>query len=367
AARAEARRPRRGVPLRQALSAALATLFPDRGRAFKEQVGKTVTHLWKRGREQANVGWQAISRRRAVPSGPKGRVLVRGTPPPTVRVPTRPRLSPRRMFVLLCVFAGCVLGLLGTWMRGDEEPLRAQTAPVETAKVAEPEPAAPPKAAPAPPNDSSPAAAPAAKPAPEPAQEIPSTTRELSPEDVRIVMKRLTGGRPQERDEAERFLIWHRAETAAIVRSALNVEQEPDLLAALEYVAASIEEEERTRDDVPTVVSSPPQRGLVLFTPSLDAAEEIAMVRRTGRAERVEVTIVFQGDGDAAAVAKSYGRELGDVRLYIDKDGALAKKLRLERTPAVVGLRGDGKAAAITYGRVQRSRLAEVAGKLRGR
>jgi hypothetical protein len=283
------------------------------------------------------------------------RVRVRGTPPPSMSsIPRRVLGSPRRVFVLLCVFGGCVLGLVGTRMRGDA-PARTEAPP---AARAEPAPPAPPPVAPA------------AAPAPKeqaPPKEIASVTRELSAEDVRVVMTRLTGGRPQEREEAERFLVWHRAETAAIVRSALGVEQEPAMRAALEYVAASIEEEERPRIDVPTVVSSPPQRGLVLFTTSLDAADEIAMVRRTGRAERVEVTVVLAGKGDAGRLAQTHGRELGDVRLHVDADGSLQKKLRLERLPAVVGLRADGKIAGVAYGRVQRSRLAELATKLRER
>jgi Sulfatase-modifying factor enzyme 1 len=375
AARAEARRPRRGAPLRQALHAAFATLFPDRGRVLRERIGNAASQLLRRGGARVRMGraWRVLG---GAPAAAGARVKVRGTPPPVARPSMTERVmrNPRRVFVLLCVFAGCVLGLLGTRMRAGEDGARApaETPPATTAEVEAPRPGLPAGALakagpPAPPPVATPAAAPGAKRAEEPAKEIPSVTRELSPEDVRVVMKRLTGGRAQERDEAERFLVWHRSETSAIVRSALTVEQEPELRAALEYVAAAIEEEERPRVDVPTVASSPPQRGLVLFTPSLDAAEEIAMVRRTARAERIDVTVVFTGEGDAARVAKTYGRELGDVRLYADTDGSLAKKLRLERTPAVVGLRDDGKIASIAYGRVQRSRLAEVAKKLRAR
>jgi hypothetical protein len=368
AARAESRRPRRGAPLRQALAAALATLFPDRGRAFRERIGSAASQLLHRGgaRVRMSRAWGVLSGAR--PAG-RERVKVRGAPPPPVdtsmSMTQRMMRNPRRVFVLLCVFAGSVLGLLGTKMRAGETEARAP-ANAAPAAPAEPEAARPGLPAGASAKAGQPPAAPAVA-AKQAAPELPSTTRELSPDDVQVVMKRLTGGRAQERDEAERFLIWHRAETAAIIRSALTVEQEPALRAALEYVAASIEEEERPRVDVPTVADSPPRRGLVLFTPSLDAMEEIAMVRRTGRAERVDVTVVFTGEGEAGRIAKTYGRELGDVRLYVDTDGSFAKKLRLERTPAVVGIREGGKVASIAYGRVQRSRLAEVATKLRQR
>jgi hypothetical protein len=371
-ARAEARRPRRGVPLRQSLHAALATLFPDRGRALRERLRSALSQLVRRGggvRARLGRAWRVLGRSR--PAG-RERVRVRGTPPPSAgpaSAPTRPFRNPRRIFVLLCVFAGCVLGLLGTIMRDERGPravaeTRTAQAEPEAARTGSDQPAAAPaQGAPA---ARAPAAAPAEK-ADAPRPEIPFTTKALSPEDVRVVMGRLTGGSPRKREEAERFLVWHRAETAAIVRAALAVDQEPAMRAALEYVAASIEEEERPRADFPTVAASPPQRGLVLITGSLDAAEEIAMVRRTGRAERLEVTVVFAGKGDAARVARTYGRELGGVRLHVDADGSFAERMRLERTPAVVGLRENGTVAAIAYGRVQRSRLAEVAGKLRPR
>jgi len=376
AAWAEAHRPRRGAPLRQAIAAALVALFPDRGRTLRERVKASASELLEPGHLGARVGraWRVASGER--PQAHQ-RVRVRGTPPSVVTAPPPARIvvgrarvslsqrlmeNPRRVFVLLCIFAGSVLGLLGTMMRGrDERPVRAPAEPRAAARV-EPEPQAPapaPSAAPAPP------ASPAAEPAAEAPTALPSTSRTLSREDVEAVMKRLTGGRPQERDEAERYLIWHRAETKEILRAALAAAQEPQMRAALAYVTTAIEEEEDPREQLPTVVSAPPQRGLALVCESLEAAEEIAMVRRTGRSAHLEVTVVYTGAGDPARIAKTYGHELGDVRLYVDQESSFAKKMRLERTPAVVGLRGEGKPAGIVYGRVQRSRMSDLAAKLK--
>lgn len=350
AAAAEVRRPRRGAPLKQAMAAALLALFPDRGRALRERIRASASQLTQRGGMRARMrrAWNVYRGRR-----PAGRQLVkvRGTPPPAAKPSVANRLmrNPRRVFVLLCIFAGSVLGLLGTMMRERDHGRAIPADPlarVERRPAAAPEPPKPP--------------APAAE-----TPTLPSVTKVLSEEDVKAVMNRLVGGRPQERDEAERFLVWHRSETAPVVRVALAAEQEPAMRAGLAYVMASIEEEEDTQDVPPTVVSSAPQRGLVLVCESLEAAEEIAMVRRTGRASRIEVTVVLSGGDDAARVAKSYAHELGDVRLYVDKERALAKKLRLERTPAVVGFRADGKVLGISYGRVRRSNIADLAAKLR--
>jgi hypothetical protein len=252
--------------------------------------------------------------------------------------------------VLVCVFVGTVLGLLGTLMRSGKE---SPATPAPPAAVAE----APSATAPAPP--------PAKIPAPAAAATVfPSTTRELSAEDVQVVLRRLVGGRPQGRDEAERFLVWHRAETETAIRAALATRIEPLMRAALEYVAASIDEEKSSRTGAPTVVASTPQHGLVLVTDSLEAAEEIAMVRRTGKAEHLEVTVVFVGAGEPARIAKTYAADLGDVRLYVDTGGGFVKKHKPERVPAVLGLKDDGRSAGVVYGRVRRSQLAELAAKL---
>ncbi len=352
AAWAEAHRPRRGAPMRQALAAAAVALVPDRGRALRARVRHAGTQLLRSGgpRTRVDRAWRALNGKLATARTPaKARpqtVVVRGPAP--VLVPSgAPARHARRIFVLLCVFAGSVLGLLGTLMR-DRPPQRA----LPPAAVAEA------------PRASAPAAPPVSAAATAPAAVLPSTTRELSADDVEVVMRRLVGGRPQERDEAERFLVWHRAETEKGVRAALDTKLEPAMRAALEYVAASIDEEKTSRAGVPTVVASPPQRGLVLVTDSLEAAEEIAMVRRTGKAAHLEVTVVFVGAGEAGRVAKAYGTDLGDVRLYVDPDGGFAKRHRTERTPAVVGLGQGGQAVSIVYGRVRRSQLADLAAKL---
>ncbi len=357
AAWAEAHRPRRGAPLKQALTAAAVALFPDRGRTLRARLRAAGSQLFHPGGPRTRMGraWRVLNGR-TVPGRERVKirpqtVAVRGRAP--AAVPSGPRAKhPRRIFILLCVFAGTVLGLLGTMMRGRDEG--RERAPLEARVVAAPAPAPPPASTAEPAPTAQAPAAPA----------LPSTTRELSAEDVQVVMRRLVGGRPQERDEAERFLIWHCAETTASIRAALETKIEPPLRAALEYVAAAIEEEKSPRAGAPTVVSSPPQRGLVLVTDSLEAAEEIAMVRRTGKAARLEVTVVFIGAGEPARIAKTYATALGDVRLYVDTDGGFARKHKPERFPAVVGLGDDGRAVSIVYGRVRRSLLADLAGKL---
>jgi hypothetical protein len=364
---AEAHRPRRGAPLRQALGGALVALFPERGRGLYRETSRVVGRLVRLAASAVRGGLAKVKRKSEPAPAAPCRVRVRGTPPPRVVVPmTQPLVTkrilknPRRLFVLLCIFAGAVLGLLGTMMRdGGQGSERAR---VETRSVAEAEPQATPPA-PAPPI-ASPAPAPVKQAAPEAEPDLPSTTRALSGTDVRVVLERLKNPRPQERDEAERFLVWHRAETADLVRAALRTEKDPVMLSGLAYVAAAIEEMQATRPGVPTVVSSPPQQGLLLVCESLDAAEDIAMVRRTARAARLEATVVYRAEGNAGALAKTYGDILGDVRLYVDQDGAFSTGLRLERIPAVVAMR-NGKPVAIAYGRVQRSRLADLAAKLR--
>lgn len=360
AASAEARRPRRGPPLRQALAAAAVALFPDRGRAFRARLRASVAELFRAGGPSARFGraYRVLLGRR--PS--TGRALVTVRPPATaLRSQEAARQSlfaklakrPRRIFLLLCIFAGSVLGLLGTMMRDRKGPERA---PAQARAVpTDPEPRQK-EPAPAPPKASTAEAA--------PRKELPSTTKELTPEDVEAVMRRLADGRPQERDEAERFLIWHRAETEVRVREALASKLEPRMREALGYVAAAIDEEKGTRNAGPTFLAAPPRRGLVLLCDSLDSAEDIAVVRRTAKAARLELTVVLTGVADAARVANRSSDDLGDVKLYVDTDGSYAKGLRIERLPAVAGLREGQGTAFLAYGRVQRSRLGEQVTKL---
>jgi hypothetical protein len=277
--------------------------------------------------------------------------------PAAARAKPRSR-HPKRLFLLLCVFGGTVLGLLGTQWR-DRNPARAPERAPAMAELAKAE--APPARAPAPPPadaaKGAPVAAPPAKPAPA------AVTKELKPGDVQVVMQRLVHGRPLERDEAERFLVFHRAETETTVRAALETRLDPAMRAALEYVAVSIDEEEGDKPQGPTVLYSAPERGLVLVCDSLEATEDLAMVRRTGKASLLETTVVFVGAGEASKLAKTYAPDLGDVRFYVDTDGGFVKRHKPERFPAVLGLDG-GRAVSILYGRVRRSVLAELAAKL---
>ncbi len=357
AAWAEAKRPRRGAPMRQALAAAAVALFPDRGRTLRARLRAAFAQLFQPGGLRARLlrAWRALNGRMVA-----GKARVRVRPPATaVRAPApasippvaRARRHPKRIFVLLCVFGGTVLGLLGIEMR-DRTPVRA---PERASVVAEAPPAPAPAAPPA-------VAAEPATAAPKPAP--PGVTRELRPEDIQAVMRRLVHGRPQERDEAERFLVFHRAETEASVRKALETRLDPAMRAALEYVAISIEEEDGEKPGAPTVLYSPPERGLVLVCDSLEATEEIAMVRRTGKASLLEATVVFVGAGEASKLAKTYAPDLGDVRFYVDADGGFVKKHKPERFPAILGLADGGRAVSILYGRVRRSVLAELATKL---
>ncbi len=364
AAWAEAKRPRRGAPMRQALAAAAVALFPDRGRTLRARLRAALAQLFQPGGLRARFlrAWRVLNGRMVA-----GRTRVRVRPPATaVRAPTpvmapvtaarakRRTRHPKRLFLLLCVFGGTVLGLLGTVMR-DRAPVRApEKAPAVAEAPRAPAPAPPPAAAVVP-----------AAPAPQPAKPVPpAVTKELRPEDIQAVMRRLVAGRPQERDEAERFLVFHRAETEASVRTALETRLDPAMRAALEYVAVAIKEEEGDRPGAPTILYSPPERGLVLVCDSLEATEEIAMVRRTGKASMLETAVVFVGAGEASKLAKTYAHDLGDMRLYVDTDGTFVKTHRPERFPAVLGLGDGGSAVSILYGRVRRSVLAELAAKL---
>jgi hypothetical protein len=250
------------------------------------------------------------------------------------------------LFVLLCVAAGAVVGLFWTKARDGRE--RASPVANADARPAEPAPTSPKE--------------PAAAPKQEPATARPTG---LTPDDIAAVIARLDSGKPYERDEAERYLIWHGDKTSGRVRAALGGALSPQARASLRYVATAIEEEQGKERGAPFVTKGPPQRGLVLFCDSLEGrSEDIATMRRTAKATGIEATVVLTREPDAAAIVKSHAAELGDVTFYFDPDGSFAKKMRIERLPTLAGLRDSGRASFLLIGPVQRARLADQVAKL---
>jgi hypothetical protein len=304
-------------------------------------------------------------------------VRVRGRPPRRVPATGSPmeRLAgllashPRAVFVVLCVAAGMVLGLLGAAVRGGRVSVaRAETAPIAAVEPVEERTAPPPVAEKPRVEEPPPVAAtpPPAREQPKPAAPKPPAPRrsqELPPETIDAVIRRL-GGKPPEREEAERFLIWYREQTHARLVEALRGELAPEVRASIDYVLAAIEEERNPRPAVPFVMGQPPREGLVLFCDSLDGrTDDIAAMRRTAKAIGLTASVVLAAP-DAAAVVAGRAAELGDVNVYPDPDRTFVKQMRVERLPAVAGLRQDGRAAFVIFGPVQRARLADQAQKL---
>jgi hypothetical protein len=277
-------------------------------------------------------------------------------PPPRGGLATFLSSHPRVAFVLLCVAAGTVVGMLWTMAREDPAPERGSPVAAMEPPAAElPEPAN--TATPAPADRP---ASPARAPAPPPPRPVG-----LLPEDIDAVIERLSTGKPYERDEAERFLIWHGDKTSGRVRAALQGALGAQARASLLYVTTAIEEERSGEAREPFVTNGPPQRGLVLFCDSLDGRiEDIAVMRRTAKAAGLEATLVLAHLPDAAGVLRSRAAELGDVTVFLDPDGALVKQMRIERLPTLAGLREDGRPAFLVIGPVQRARLADQIPKI---
>jgi hypothetical protein len=176
-------------------------------------------------------------------------------------------------------------------------------------------------------------------------------------------------GTPAQRDEAERYLLWHPQEARPAVAKALRERPTGQAEASLRYVQAALAEMERPPKQEPVILDLPPREGLVYFLrASVDSrvSEELAMVRRTARAENLRSTAVVLGD--SRGIIRTYSGLLRDMDVYLDVEESLARRWGVTKTPAVAGLRSDGRLAFVHIGHMARSRLAKRAADLaRGR
>ncbi len=174
----------------------------------------------------------------------------------------------------------------------------------------------------------------------------------------------LINGPGNKRDAAERWLIWNAARSYDRVKQALTARVSPTAKASLRYVLTAIEEDRNSVHGQPRVVSAPPQSGLVVFVDQMDATldEQITKVRRTAKAENLEITIVLSGKTMSDFASGTKAATLRNVQLYVDTSGTLQKEWRVKRLPAVAGLKRDGEMGFLMLGSWRRANLArEVA------
>ncbi|MHC4223922.1 MAG: formylglycine-generating enzyme family protein, partial [Planctomycetota bacterium] len=212
------------------------------------------------------------------------------------------------------------------------------------------------------------------EPAPVPArQRTRRTLRTFAPprdgSDLERALNSLAFGTPRQRDEAERYLLWHPQKARPAVAKALGEGATDQAEASLRYIQAALEEMERPPRHEPVIVDMPPREGLVYFLrASVDGrvSEEIATVRRTAKAENLRSTAVVLGDNPG--IIRTYSGLLRDMDVYLDVEALVARRWGVTRTPAVAGLRRDGRLAFVHIGHMARSRLAKRASDLaRGR
>ncbi len=179
-------------------------------------------------------------------------------------------------------------------------------------------------------------------------------------------LKDLLYGASDVRDEAERWLVWHGDESYDRVRAALKTNIKADVRSALLYVQAAIEEQRPGAAGKPVVLRDAPRSGLVYFLDRMDdsAAKHVRLLRRTGAAEGVPVTVVIQGRENARAIAHEYAKTLLAVRVYPD-EGSLMRALRVTRRPVVIGLGRTGRKKFVLVGTVPRSHLAKKTAELK--
>jgi hypothetical protein len=181
-------------------------------------------------------------------------------------------------------------------------------------------------------------------------------------------LRDLLEGTPRQREEAERYFVWHPEKARELLDSTEEAAVPEQARASLRYIRAALEERATREDHLPTIVHAPPVEGLVLLVDGLEGRtpEEVAAVRRTARAEGLPLTCVVLGERDVWRFARRHAGVLGAVDLYVDEDGRLARGWGVTRAPAVVGLRRGGDLVFVHLGHISRARLARgVAALLR--
>ncbi|MHC4548688.1 MAG: YbbN family protein [Planctomycetota bacterium] len=177
---------------------------------------------------------------------------------------------------------------------------------------------------------------------------------------IHEALRDVVHGTPAARDAGERALIGHGEAARRPVETALGSDLPSGARGALRYVLTAIEESRAPRAARPQLVRHPPRSGLLLFCGGVDdrTAPEIDKVRRTGKVEGMEVTVVFAAGCEGRRLVEEHAARLRDVKVYCDDRGELAERLRIRETPAVAGLHADGRLGFLLAGSIPRTRLA---------
>jgi hypothetical protein len=171
-------------------------------------------------------------------------------------------------------------------------------------------------------------------------------------------LTKIAEGGPELRDEAERYLISRRDASYPRVKATLKADLKPAARASLRYVLVAIEELRSRRSARAQLVRDAPKRGLLVFCRRLGprSVEAIHAARRTGKAEALPVTIILIKGNERTMSA--HARHLRNARVFLDRRGYLAQRLRVAHTPAIVGLDRDGHRRFLLTDPISRTRLA---------
>ncbi|MHC4730072.1 MAG: formylglycine-generating enzyme family protein [Planctomycetota bacterium] len=321
----------KGVRLQHAVRALRAS---SRERTLTTRLHGALRTLWRpRGGPRL---WPCL--RAAVAELELSRALRAGLASVTSMVARRPRL----VIVSLIVAIGAVAFVVVTTVI--ELPWLQRTGGTETAEI--------PLPAEAPPTETAWPEAPAA----------PFTPGASRIDDA---LSEIAEGGPERREGAERYLISRRDSSYARVNSALKADLAPAARASLRYVLAAIEELRSGRSTRAQLVPDPPRRGLLVFCRRFGprTVEAIHAARRTGKAEALPVTVILVKGNERTMSA--HARHLRNARVFLDRRGYLAQRLRVTHTPAVVGLDRDGRRRFLLTDPVSRARLAYEVARLK--
>jgi len=176
---------------------------------------------------------------------------------------------------------------------------------------------------------------------------------------------KIAEGGPELREEAEDYLISRREAAYPRVKAALKTDLTPAARASLRYVLVTIEELRSRRSARAQLLRDAPRRGLLVFCRRFgpSSTEAILAARRTGRAEGLPVTIVLIKGNERTMSA--HARHLRNSRVFLDRRGYLAQRLRVTHTPAIVGLDRDGRRRFLLTDPISRARLAYDVARLK--